>query len=177
MAVVARVVRAGPSWPATAARRDEAGADRGRVLRASGIARVRRPQAVGDCPPVLYWEGAAAAAAVEFVHVDLSRADASAGDQRPRRGRGGRRGASPRAAGAAARSCAAAADGRSVDYAVPADALIGRMTTDGYLAAARAAAGARDATTRSPVRTRDRDEERRYAAGATPWSPGEVKRA
>ena len=58
------------------------------------------------------------------------------------------------------------ADGRSVDYAVPADALIGRMTTDGYLVKARVAAGARDADDALYLltRTRDRDEERRYAA-------------
>ena len=56
--------------------------------------------------------------------------------------------------------------GRSVDYAVPADALIGRMTTDGYLVKARVAAGARDADDALYLltRTRDRDEERRYAA-------------
>ena len=140
-----------------------------RALRASGIARVcvgHKP--CGDCPLVLYSEGDAAAAAVEFVHADLSRADASAGDQR------GCAVAEVVVEGAFAegggRSSTVVrgrlADGRSVDYAVPADALIGRMTTDGYLVKARVAAGARDADDALYLltRTRDRDEERRYAA-------------
>ena len=140
-----------------------------RALRASGIARVcvgHKP--CGDCPLVLYSAGDAADAAVEFVHADLSRADASADDQR------GCAVAEVVVEGALSESGGSSstvvhgrlADGRSVDFSLPADELIGRVTTDGFLVKARVAPGEHDADDQMYLltRTRDRDEERQYAA-------------